>query len=324
MEDLKNYISGLLFIHDCIILPGFGGFVTNYHPSEHNELNNTFSPPKKDVLFNKNLTYNDGLLINYLAANLGITYQEAEDRIKKEVQDAWLQLDKNQEVHFEGIGSFRYDKNMNLIFTPSLTDNFLIDSYGLSSFRFPPLNYQKNAHDFISTYNTQAMNSSGIKQTLKWAAILVPVAGIIALVPFYKNYKAQQTATLNPFSGSAEEPIEETLSAMPTDTISGEVVDQTTDKRVALFYAEDNKVKEVPQQTEGLTFYIIAGSFKDEAHAKIHASQFASKGYKPEVLEESGLYRVSICSFDSKVNALHELRKIRSDENNDKVWLLSK
>ena len=324
MEDLKEYISGLLFIHDCVILPGFGGFVTNYHSAEHNELNHTFSPPKKDILFNKSLTYNDGLLINYLATSQNISYEEAEQKIKKEVQDAWLKLEKNQEVHFEGIGSFRYDKNMNLIFSPELTDNFLIDSYGLSSFRFPPLNYQKNAHTLMSTYNSQSMNNSGFRQTIKWAAILVPVAGIIALVPVYKNYKTQQAATLNPFHVPEEKPIEETYSAMPSDSVSGELVDQTTDKRVALFYAEENKVKEVPQQTEGLTFYIIAGSFKDEVHAKAHASQFVSKGYHPEILEEDGLFRVSLCSFDSKVNALHELRKIRSDENNDKVWLLSK
>jgi nucleoid DNA-binding protein len=195
MQDLNKYVSGLLFIHDCVILPGFGGLVTNYHNAEHNEMSNTFFPPKKDVLFNKNLIYNDGLLINYLAKNLNITYTEAETKIKEEVQKAWLMLDKGQMVNFNGVGSFKYDDNRNMVFTPENSENFLTDAYGLSSFRFPPLSYQKNARDIIPLYKITPMDE-GVKKTLKWAAaaVIVFAITILSLIPYQKNKNLEQTA----------------------------------------------------------------------------------------------------------------------------------
>jgi len=324
MQDINKYISGLLFIHDCVILPGFGGFVTNYHSAEHNEMSNTFYPPKKDVLFNKHLTYNDGLLINYLAKNYNISYKEAAQLIKDEVQKAWIELDKGRKVHFDGVGIFGYDENRNMVFTPEDSENFLTDAYGLSSFRFPPLNYQKSARNVIPLYNqTQHMNE-GAKKTLKWAAAAVAVAfvTVLALIPYQKNNSLEQTAGYN-FDSTSDKPIETVHSAMPCDTNVVEVIDQKTDKRLALFYTEESADLEKKQDTEGFIFYIIGASYKDESNAKEHANLFKQKGFKASVIKVDDLYRVSLCNFDNKVNALHELRRIRNEEKNDNVWLYS-
>jgi nucleoid DNA-binding protein len=307
-----------------VILPGFGGLVTNYHNAEHNEVSNTFFPPKKDVLFNKNLIYNDGLLINYLAKNLNISYTEAEERIKEEVQKAWLRLDKGHSVSFDGVGSFQYDKNRNMIFTPEDSENFLTDSYGLSSFRFPPLSYQKNAREIIPLYKHTAMDE-GVKKTLKWAAAAVVAFAITltALIPYQRSKTMQQTAGYS-FDSTGENPIEMVHSAMVNDTNVAEVINKTTDKRLALFYNEEAQPSVKKQANEGYTFYIIGGSYKDEGKAQEHVVLFKDKGFNASVLNVNDLYRVSLCQFDNKVNALHELRRIRNEEQNDNVWLFSK
>lgn len=322
MQDLNKYISGLLFIHDCVILPGFGGFVTNYSDAEHENLSNTFHPPKKNILFNKNLTYNDGLLINYIAKNLKIDYKKAEDLVKTEVQNAWLKLEENSEVSFEGVGTFSFDKNRKLIFNPAITENFLTDSYGLSSFRFPPLNYEKSVQKLSSNYNSFEMNN-GLKQTLKWAAIAIPIVGILALVPYVKNNN-QQSATIGIVDSINDEvPIEDTHSAMvPDSNISG-MINQATDKKTALFYSEENQSITIRQQTDGKTFHIIGASYKNVSNANKHAEELINKGLQAQVIENNNLYRVSLATFDNKVNALHELRRIRNEEQNDKVWLFS-
>lgn len=323
MHDLNKYVSGLLFIHDCVILPGFGGFVTNYHQAEHHSESNTFIPPKKDVLFNKHLTYNDGLLINYLSKNQKISYEEAEEKIKTEVQKAWLKLDKGEEVIFDGIGTFKIDKEERLAFKPADTENYLTDSYGLSSFRFPPLSYQKNSIDLIPKYNDSRAMNDGLKQTLKWVAIAVPIVGILALIPYYNNYK-QQSAGVDFVSLPTEKAIEETYTAMPSDSNITGVIDQTTDKRTALFYTEIPKEEAVKKQAvPGQTFYLIGGSYKDEANANIHCEEFITDGFTAEVIHVDDYYRVSLANYDSKVNALHELRRVKSEESYSKVWLFS-
>lgn len=328
MRDIKNYISGLLFIHDCVILPGFGGFITNDKSAVHDTSNHTFHPPKKDILFNRNLTYNDGLLINYLAKNMGIPYDEAKQKVQETVDRAWLALDKNQEVVFEGVGSFKNDVDGKLIFTPAETINYQVDSYGLSSFRFPPLDYEKNARDIIPLYNATIMNE-GVKKTLKWVGIIVlPIIGAIALVPYSKSKLNPQSAGLFRLQKTNnDQPIEMVHSAMPVDTMKPDIIDQSTDKRNALFYSEEvntaNAVKK--QKTEGLTFYIIGGSYRESYNAEKHAAAYQKKGFEQAtVIHVDELYRVSLSHFDNKVNALHELRRIRKMESNDKVWLFSK
>ena len=324
MQDINRYISGLLFIHDCVILPGFGGFVTNNKDASHNELSSTFYPPKKDILFNKNLTYNDGLLINYLAKNLKITYTEAKKRVKDEVQKAWLELDKNGSVIFEGVGTFEYDAERKIIFSPDDSENFSTDSYGLSSFRFPTLSYQKNARDIIPLYNYTSNMNESVKKTIKWsvAAIAITIFGLAALIPFQKSNLGNQVAGYS-FDTANDKPIEIVHTAMPVDTNMAEVINQNVDKRLALFYSEKTHPSVKKQNTKGYTFYIIGASYKDEANAQEHADIFIKKGFNATVLNVNELYRVSLYSFDNKVSALHELRRIRNEEDNDKVWLFS-
>jgi nucleoid DNA-binding protein len=324
MQDLSNYISGLLFIHDCVILPGFGGFVTNYREAGHNPVNHTFTPPSKDLLFNRNLTYNDGLLISYLSRQMKVSYKEAEARIKQSVEDAWMRLERGESLSFDGIGTFRYNENSTLIFEPEITENLLTDSYGMVSFRFPPLSYQSQSEVITSKNNIRYMTNEGMKSTLRVAAIAIPLIAIIALIPVYRHKIAQQNAGFDFITpGSSDKPIEEVVTALPSDTSLNSVIDQSTDKRVALFYNEAPVKVEKVQVTEGYTYYIISGSFKDEKNAIQHADICRKKGFEPQVINTDNLYRVSLATYTNKVEALHELRRIRNIEQNSNAWLLS-
>ena len=65
--DIIQHIKELFVHHDCIIIPGFGGFILNYRPAEISDHQNFFRPPGKDISFNKSLIHNDGLLINKIS-----------------------------------------------------------------------------------------------------------------------------------------------------------------------------------------------------------------------------------------------------------------
>ena len=60
--DITAFIRELLFGHDCVIVPGFGGFIGNYTPASIDKSSGTFYPPVKQISFNRNLNHNDGLL----------------------------------------------------------------------------------------------------------------------------------------------------------------------------------------------------------------------------------------------------------------------
>ncbi|MCX6268123.1 MAG: hypothetical protein NTW16_12315, partial [Bacteroidetes bacterium] len=75
--DIRNCIADLLSLHDCVIIPGFGGFIGNYSPARIDQVNHTFHPPTKELLFNVNLKQNDGLLASAIAASWMISYADA-------------------------------------------------------------------------------------------------------------------------------------------------------------------------------------------------------------------------------------------------------
>ena len=77
IKPIEYYISELLFLHDCVIIPNFGGFVSNKQSAKLNRVNGVLSPPTKQILFNKNLTTNDGLLISHIANQEAISNKKA-------------------------------------------------------------------------------------------------------------------------------------------------------------------------------------------------------------------------------------------------------
>ena len=75
MHKFIDYISDLLFLHDCVIIPDFGGFICNYRSAYIDADSGVICPPGKDILFNRNLTHNDGLLVNWIADKENISCQ---------------------------------------------------------------------------------------------------------------------------------------------------------------------------------------------------------------------------------------------------------
>jgi nucleoid DNA-binding protein len=139
MKRIDEYIAELLYDHDCVILPGFGGFITSYAPARIHPRQHTMTPPGKDILFNSRLQRNDGLLANYIADVEDIRYQEAVDQLQEFVDSCFTVLQNNNELTFDNIGRFVRNDEGNLEFTPSHQINFLNDSYGMTMVVAPPV-----------------------------------------------------------------------------------------------------------------------------------------------------------------------------------------
>ena len=74
---IDRHISNLLYDHDCVIVPSFGGFLVSYQPAQLQSIQHTFYPPSKKIAFNVFLKNNDGLLANFIAHKESLTYAEA-------------------------------------------------------------------------------------------------------------------------------------------------------------------------------------------------------------------------------------------------------
>ena len=322
MLDLGSHIIRLLFTHDCVIVPGFGGFVANYQDAVHDEASHTFSPPSKKIVFNSSLSHNDGLLINSIAEQLGIDYDEAAQQVRQSVDEAWIALEKGETLKWEGIGTFRYNDDSALIFDPQLTENLLTDAYGMFSFRFPPLSYQTKPEIVINNDNIRKMPVIDTHKLLRYAAVVLPLAALIGLIPIYKHHSQQDAGVPGV---PVHQSIEDTISATVREQSVENAIMASTDKRAALFYNEVPQQKtQVPRQKQNAFYYIIGGSFKDRSNAEKHVKKYIKAGFDSEIVQTDNLYRVTLGVYGDKVIALHELRRIRAKEEYSNSWLYTK
>ncbi len=131
MHRFIEYISDLLFLHDCVIIPDFGGFICNYTSAYIDKKSGLLCPPGKDILFNRNLTQNDGLLANWISMKENISYEKATTQLTLFSEELKIRLNQRQRVDFGDIGSFYTDRRFNIIFENG-KHNFFSEALGMA------------------------------------------------------------------------------------------------------------------------------------------------------------------------------------------------
>lgn len=190
MHQFIEYISDLLFLHDCVIIPDFGGFICNYKSAYIDENSGLICPPAKDILFNRNLTHNDGLLVNWIACKENISYEKASTQLTLFCEDLKIRLNQKQRVVFGEIGVFTTDRRFNIIFESS-QNNFFAEAFGME-----PLTIQRNkptsgkpVQITLPTSTTAEQSAyidlepSGnlLHRLLKYALAVATIAGVVVI-----------------------------------------------------------------------------------------------------------------------------------------------
>ena len=130
---LESHLRTLLYDHDCVIIPEFGGFLTRYRPAHIHALKQTLVPPSKVLTFNRRLVSNDGLIAQEIMRREGVSFDLAMAHIQHRVAEMEVALASTQRVVLEGIGTFHADAAGTVQFTPEAGQNFHKDAFGLSS-----------------------------------------------------------------------------------------------------------------------------------------------------------------------------------------------
>jgi CCDC81-like HU domain protein/sporulation related protein len=322
---ISKYISELIYLYDCVIIPGLGGFITNYKASQIDYSKSIIQPPTKEILFNHNLKHNDGLLINYIPDRTNQSFIQVSEIVETFVKDVLFDLTQGKKVEFENVGSFYYDRKSNIIFEPTYVSNYLSEAYGFAAIDLPSSLQQRGE-------NTQTIymdTSNRRKIIIRAAVISVPIILAISMLPFkskiFKDHNLS-FSTLNPIENVVEQ---ESISNEETvvDTVKmDEAISDMTKPENALFYSEENEdKKEVLKRATG-TYFLIAGSFKDTNNAAILRDQLREEGYNNSDIIESNnqMFRVTFDVYEDKFIALQELTKIRKEKNDQSVWLYTK
>jgi len=153
---IAKYIGDLIYDYECVVIPGLGGFISTHKSAQINKITHQFKPPVKDIHFNIHLKANDGLLINYVARNEGISYKHAKQSVDKFVLLCNNALKNGKRINFSKIGYIFLDANENIVFHQDNSINYNPESFGLTSFISPairrPSDEQKIKEVFTKTH----------------------------------------------------------------------------------------------------------------------------------------------------------------------------
>ena len=136
MSTVEELIGDLLLRHNCVVIPSFGGFVAKKTSATIDYKNGVIYPPKKSVLFNRQLINNDGLLVaEYSIANK-VDYKEAELAVSQITLDWNNKLRNGERITLDKVGYLFFDQEKNLCFEQDRFFNLLLESYGLGKVHF--------------------------------------------------------------------------------------------------------------------------------------------------------------------------------------------
>ena len=134
MVELAKHIEILLLNNDCVIVPGFGGFMAHHVDAVYDEEEKLFLPPSRTLGFNPKLHINDSLLaLSYVEA-YDISYPDAIKRIEAEVSEMRQFISNQGYFDLPDIGVIQTNEEGNLEFEPCAAGILTPELYALSSF----------------------------------------------------------------------------------------------------------------------------------------------------------------------------------------------
>lgn len=129
----------MLLENDCVIIPGFGGFIAHQVSARYVADENLFLPPYRTIGFSPSMRLNDGLLVQSYMTAYDASFPEAVRILESKVRFLEDSLHTNGSVELHGIGVLREDIKGEYSFEPNESGVLSPALYGLSSFSMPTL-----------------------------------------------------------------------------------------------------------------------------------------------------------------------------------------
>lgn len=349
---IGKYVSELLYDHECVIVPGLGGFLSSYAPAQIHPVTHRLSPPFKQLAFNANLSGNDGLLVNHIAQTQGISFHTASIQVNEWVDKGIRAMSAGGKILIENVGSLKFNTEGNIQFDRSGSVNYLEDSFGLPTFVAHPLvTIRQIGSGKAGVHAPDIVNRRGklrqlVGSTAKWAAVLAPFIAFTVwgfsnhemIGSLSRNYSGMfawsnstpgKSATVVVRSNTplADETVYNSpesfiLKANPEFEPSVFPYQSLKSASVAIDYSEES-APSLATTASSPVYHVIAGAFRSEANAGKLMNEMNLQGFPASVIgtTQHGLILVGMKGYPEKQAAVEiQSRLIKSGY--ESAWLL--
>ena len=322
MTEFYTFLEHLLYDHECVIIPQFGGFVVNAQDFQFNAQEGKIYPKRKCVAFNEKLKTDDRFLTTEWAKKMSISQKEASIEITAISKELKSQISTQGYLTIGELGAFTLNSENRLSFSPNPDFNADLSVFGL----FPvglghALPKEKKtvleeapvAED-LPSYTPEPSPIKVSRSAYVYALMAFIIGGIGA---FFLTEPAgnQSQSSLNPIKieKKVATPVAVAAPAVPTtvqvDTVQKEVI--ATPASV-----------EAPADQE--VIYLVAASFQSLTQAEKGLKEFKSRGFdQAEIIlknEQTKFYRISLGTEHSMDTDYARASELKASKKVD-IWV---
>lgn len=342
----------MLLMHDCIIIPKFGGFVLQTIPASYDKQKNQFSPLRKEVVFNSTLQYNDGLLSESYMKSYGVDYRKAQLMLDEDVQSLKAVLQQEGNVSLGNLGSFSLEEEGQILFRSNDVQTFSMDSYGLSAFYFPPLSsLPKTSARPNAQVDMPALPKEPASASIwswGWGRVAIASAAAVALfllvsTPVKEVNQSAYTASFVPTKmvvnnkkavtemvpvekkeevkviAEATVPAEKRVESKAKAPIEKPVVAESKAKTPV---KQEQPVAKPTAKKSGKTYYIVIASFPTESQADQFLAGVDRKVCRnANKISNGNKYRIYADKYMSRAEAESYMKQLRNHPKYKDAWL---
>ena len=315
MKNLAQYIESLLIQHECVIVPGLGGFVT--YRDKASIRNNRLYAPAQRVRFNHLLTYHDGLLAEAYMQDRHIGYTAALEAIKADVEQITTALNSGNTFILGRIGALSLSAN-NTIILKNEDCKFLPENIGLPIVNLKQLATESNNDNTITLSIPRA--SSNI---VRYAAMLMIVFIFSLLIPTPVTDATHEASFYRIQSTDNRLQITDNLSDKSEESDKSETFDESDKSNQT---QESTNSSLLTSNSSLKSYHLIIASLTSQAEAEeyiAHHTHFDRN--QLIIIESKGKYRISAAGFNKYKDALQYMDSIRNEVPiAKKAWIMCK
>ena len=352
MIPLARHIETLLLRHDCVVVPSFGGFITNYveaQPELH-ETQGVVYPPYRVVRFNPSLTQNDGLLVGSYMTAYDAAYPAAEKQMRQDVNRMVDTLKLDGVYELGNIGTLRMDLSRHVTLEAHESGIATPLFYGLSSLEMQSaeaVEAERKLKEAIELTTIVPVvpaadetkeHGEDITLTIRrrWVDIAISAAAAVLLFflfsyPMLREPATSDVVVASPYRQTQQQQAQQTQTQQthPQQTHPQPLpVREGSDCSEQLTSTSSEKVntplphKEEQEESQH-QFSIVLASYVAEPNALEYVEKLAKAGLKEGRFERTGkVSRVLYARYASKEEAEKALKQLREQsEEFAEAWV---
>ncbi len=319
MTEFYTFLEHLLYEHECVIIPNFGGFVVNAQGFSFNEKEGKIHPKKKFVAFNEKLKTDDRFLSTEWAKKKSIPQKEAAVEIANISKELKSLLISEGVLSIGVLGSFTLIQENRISFSPNPDFNADLAVFGLFPVglgytsvikeKKPELIAAPIAED-LPEITPEEIKPVQLSRSIYVYAFIAFILGGLGAFFLTAPPTNQSQSSLNPIKiekkvipvSAVVVPLADTIKTLPAPVV----------------------VVEKEKLVQADVIYLVAASFQSLTQAEKGLKELKSRGFEQaEIIlknEKTKFYRISLGSESSMDAGYAKAAELKESKKID-IWV---